>query len=557
MTRIPSVVALLLAASCASSSSSATASPLPPLYSHLLPFLSSSPPTPYALLSSIHTAVASGAGGFTVPPGLYNFTDSTTFPSSELPLIFDSPTPFHLDCTGAAFLLRPGQGITITNATGVFLNGLTVDFYPLPFTQGVVSDVVAGNYNDVTFTITIDPDYPPLSLPFFEAPTGTGKTIFWNASLRTIFHVQSETSTVVHSLKPLKPNVWQVTTIISTMVPPSTGALCTISPVQTNTLTCLNCANSTFEDVTLYASAGMGYLEAGGAGGNTLRRWRNVRPPESSRLLASNLDAVHSTSVSRGVTFVDSEVSYAADDLFAVHCELGIAWGVPSSSSSSSTEALPASSSLSSSASPITSLYIVDTGGAAPTVAQAQPGQVLYFYALNTTMDPLGSGVVSSVTVVANATLQAEAANAAADIKAELHLTIRNISGGSLLVRVDFDDSYPLPPAAVAPRFSSMVQLRERCGDGTVVRNVSLHDSTGGMRLKGVNVTVDSVQLERAYGMRMLPEVFWTQSVSQDVTVENSVLIDVGNCPAQMDPIAYNNDTCQGCVLRNNTIVPA
>ena len=70
-------------------------------------------------------------------------------------------------------------------------------------------------------------------------------------------------------------------------------------------------------------------------------------------------------------------------------------------------------------------------------------------------------------------------------------------------------------------------------------------------------MTVDSSRVENVYGLRMLPEVFWTQSVSMNVTITNNVLVGTGNAPAAPDSIAYVNDTCPGLVLKNNSITPA
>lgn len=290
----------------------------------------------------------------------------------------------------------------------------------------------------------------------------------------------------------------------------------------------------------------MGYLEAGGAGGTVIRNWRAVRPPPGAaqpgdRLLVTTIDGVHSTSVQRGLTLVDSEVSWAGDDLFAVHCELGIAWGVPSSAGGNDNGSV---------------LYIVDTGGStARTVALAQPGDELYFFALNDTMDPLGVATVASIAYVDNATLQAQAANASIDIQRVRGYTIRDVSSAAYLVVVTFEP--PGLPPAVLPRFSSLVQYQERCGRGTTVVDTYLHDTSGGMRLKGVDVTLDASTLASAYGARMLPEAFWTQSVSFNVTITNSVLTNVGNAPASPDAIAYYPDTCTGLVLANNTVIPA
>jgi hypothetical protein len=494
--------------------------------------------SPTDLINAIAAAQTAGEASYNIAPGVYNF--SGLFPNADIPLgppSGHSASPFNLSAYGVTWILRPGQGLIITNATGMRMAGLTIDFDPLPFTQGVVSQVTAGPDGWVTFDLALEEGYPDLSDRNFMPEGAVAKTIFWNATTRTMYHEQVQTTSEVHNYTGRAPRVWRIASLlsISHFVPPTEGALCTVSPVITPAVQCVQCAGMLFEDITLLASSAMGYIEMGGLGGNVLRRWRNIRAPGTTRLLSTNLDGIHSTSVAAGLSLLDSEISFAADDLFAVHCELAIAWGKPDPSDQRT-------------------LYIIDTGGnQARTIAQAPPGAALDFYALNLTMDPLtppASLIVESVVVEENATLQAQAAQASADIARELHLTIRPVADAALLTRVTFTS---VLPAAVLPRFAAMVQWSGRCGHGTVVRNCSLHDTTGGMRLKGVNVTVDNVDLQRAYGMRMLPEVFWTQSISENITITNSQFVTTGNAPAAPDSIEYVNDTCRGLVLENNT----
>lgn len=508
------------------------------------------PPSPTELMASISAAIVAaaggGGGGFTVPPGDYPFWSD--YPSQ---IALAAPTNFALTADGATFWLRPGQGLVISNATNLTLRGLTIDFPPqaLHFTQGTVANVTTSPGDVVTFDMTMDAGYPDLDDPYIKGVHA--KVIFWDAATRTMEHWQVQTTTSVHAATKLRAGVWRVSTVISGPTAghkPEEGCLVTVSPVMEPAIQCSNCTGNLLEDVTLYGSSAMGYVETGGGGGSVLRRWRATRQPGSNRLLCTTLDGVHSTSVAAGLTLVDSEVAYAADDLFAVHCELGVAWGAapPSSGAAGADHGAGA---------PTSSLYIIDTGGdAGRTVARAQPGDVLHFFALNETMEPLASATVAAVAVVDNATLQADAARASEDIKAQLHITVRPLEGATQLLRFDF--TAPLPPG-VAPRFSSLVQFDGRCGAGTLVRNCSLHDTTGGMRLKGAGVTVDGVAISRAYGMRMLPEVFWTQSVSRDITIQNCVFNVTGGAPAAPESIEYAPATCPGLVLSNNTFINA
>ena len=132
-----------------------------------------------------------------------------------------------------------------------------------------------------------------------------------------------------------------------------------------------------------------------------------------------------------------------------------------------------------------------------------------------------------------------------------LHITLRAFSVSLLLA----DLAPPGLPPALAD-YAALVELPARCGAGTLVRNSYLHDTAGGMRLKGSRVTVRDTVVENAYGMRMLPELFWTQSVSANVTLEDNVLRRCGCTALAPHAIEYNPDIV-GLQLRNNTVLPA
>ncbi len=492
------------------------------------------------MLHDLQAAVAAGAPGYTIPQGLYNFSSTT------LEFTLTGATSFALVAEGVTLIFAPRQGLVIANSTAVCVRGLTIDYAPVGFTQGKASDVVyhegkSAEYDYVSFTLALDEGYPSPT----DLITGYGflnlKTYFYAESTRLMYHSQVQSSPEMSNATEVSPRVWRIFTHIpSTLLgwhPPAEGTLATLSGTSAPAILASNCSDTLVEDVTLYHAAGMGYLELSGGGGTVLRRWRAILPPPSlpplNRLLATTLDGVHSTSVERGLTLVDSVVSFAGDDLFAVHCELGISWG-------------PA---------PDGALYIIDTGGdVARTVAAATRGTQLLFFALNATMDQLGEVRVSSISVEPNATLQAEAANCATDIKKERGLIIRNVTGSTLLLRVVFES--PLPPA-ILPRFAALVQNPGRCGFGTRVLNTSLHDSSGGMRLKGINVTVDGCSIANVYGARLLPEPFWTQSESINVTISNNVFVGTGNAPAAPETIEYDPATSPGLSMYNNSITPA
>ena len=164
-------------------------------------------------------------------------------------------------------------------------------------------------------------------------------------------------------------------------------------------------------------------------------------------------------------------------------------------------------------------------------------------------MEQVGVAVLKRLAPVTNATLLAEAQQAAAHIRDVLHLDLRPFPVNLLLAQL-------APPGLPLRDYGALVELPSRCGAGTLVKNSYLHDTNGGMRLKGSRVTVHGCTVENAYGVRMLPELFWTQSVSKNVTLVDNVLRGCGCTANAPHAIEYDADI-EGLVLVNNTVIPA
>lgn len=481
-----------------------------------LPFSLSGDPA--SLQRAVTAAVSSGAPSVTVAPGIYNFS------SGQATLEIVGASNFSLVSGGdVEFIFPPVGGLRVTHALGVSLTGPFVfDAWPPFTTQGVIKDGVRdGKW--FNFTLTLDADYELDPIRFTPS-----RAIFFDPSTRLYLPNQVLAVTSALAAKPLGSGVWRMSVTFSanpTLSVPD-GSLCALTPTPGGPVIVIE--NSTAlvaTDLTSHAAPGFTLLEIGGGGGHTYTRFNAVRRNGSTRLMVSGADVFHSTAVGAGPTLEDSELSFAADDLFAVHCELGILWRRVNS----------------------TAFYIIDTGGGKYGLSRARVGDTLDFYSLTADMGKVGASVLSEVSLVTNASLIAEAEKAAAYIHDVLHVTLRPFSVTLFLMQF----RSPL----LLNDYAALVELPSQCGAGTVVRNSHLHDTNGGMRLKGSRVTVENVLLERAYGMRMLPELFWTQSVSSNITLADNQLRDCGCTTLAPHAIEYNPDIT-GLSLVNNSVTP-
>lgn len=481
---------------------------------------------PAALQRAVASAVAAGARSFVVAPGLYNFS---SLAPGDATLAIVGAAGFSLTSGGdVEFLFPPSGGLRVESSSNVSLEGpFVVDAWPPFTTQGVVSNGrrVGKWFN---FTLALDAGFE-IDAPARFLPS---RALFFDPATRRTLPDQVEVVNSALALAPAGAGRWDVSVTVfgdPTLRVPD-GALCALTPtVGGPVLLVANSSRFAARDLTSHGASGFTVLESGGDGGHEYTRLKVGRRAGSSRLMASSADVLHSTAVAAGPLLADSELSFAGDDLFAVHCELGILWRRVNA----------------------TAVYIIDTGGGVG-LAQGRPGDALDFFGFNESMPRLASAALgpAGLTPVTNATLIAEAQGAAAYIRDVLHVTMRNFPVNLLLA----DVAPPgLPPALTG--FSALVELPARCGAGTLVRNSYLHDTAGGMRLKGSRVAVVNTTIENAYGMRMLPELFWTQSVSANITLENNVLRGCGCTALAPHAIEYNADIV-GLVLLNNTVIP-
>ena len=482
-----------------------------------------------ALQRAVASAIASGAPNFTVAPGLYNFSALPAGAPATLSLA--NATDFSLlSGGGVEFVFPPHGGLRIEGGARVGVVGpFVIDAWPPFTTQGVVRSGVRGG-KWFNFTLALEPGFALDAGRFIPS-----RAIFFDPATRRYLPGQALCVTSALAAAPLGGgNEWAVAVTFScnpTLSVPD-GSLCALTPTPGGPAIVIeNATRVAVSDVTSHAAAGFTLLEMGGGGGHTYTRFNAVRRPGSARLMVSGADVFHSTAVAVGATLTHSELSFAADDLFAVHCELGILWRRVNA----------------------TAFYVIDTSGPPPGgygLPQAQPGEELYMYNMSEVMQRVGVATLVGLAPVTNATLIAEAQQAAAYIKHVLNLTMRSFPVNLLLARL-------APPGLpLLGDYGALVELPSRCGAGTLVDASYLHDTNGGMRLKGSRVTVQNSVLENAYGMRMLPELFWTQSVSSNITLEGNVLRGCGCSANAPHAIEYNPDII-GLRLVNNTVLPA
>lgn len=243
----------------------------------------------------------SAAGSFTIPPGDYRF-------SAANPITLSGLTNLVLNAPGVTFWFDPPDtwGLKFSSCSNVTVEGLTIDFDPVPWVQGVVTAINSGSS-----TVTVQ-----LMDGFGEIP-GT------NASRNVVFY-HPDGSFLVRGLTrgictPLGGSLLSVNVDLSGV---SIGDYL-VAPLRTGqTLQVVNCQQMLFHNVNIWSGGGMAVLESGG-GPNTYRDFRATRRPGTARLHAFGADGFHMKNTAYGPTLDHCEMGHTGDDLINLHGYFG------------------------------------------------------------------------------------------------------------------------------------------------------------------------------------------------------------------------------------------
>lgn len=307
------------------------------------------------LQSSLDAAAAAGPGGeFRIPAGDYRFGNTSLFlDSAEGLRIVAEP--------GSTLWFNYTQGFLITQSANLTVEGVTIDYDPPCFAQGVVlqTEGVAGgvtlNASQIVAVFDshfIMPD-PEVSPPFVNPGGVVGAKIgFWDPeTLQQSYHGNQ----FLHSAKRLGSidemggvgvellasaraygsNLSSGVKYLLTFVHPVFGdprpnrTLVATFPRGGYTYTLRNSSRVTTRNLTIHGGGNMGVVEDGGLGSHYHSGLRIMRRPGASPipLLALNADGFHSNSAVHGPTLEDAEISFTGDDHYNCHSRMLVGLG--------------------------------------------------------------------------------------------------------------------------------------------------------------------------------------------------------------------------------------
>ena len=212
-------------------------------------------------------------------------------------------------------------GLVLQPCTNASISGVTIDYGPPCFSQGLVAAAGHG-----TVRYTVDEGFPaPDSNARFSAMRV--KVINWDATTQL-----SKNARLMNQSLPVK-GLGNRSCEIGVPPGPShpkrevkVGQVITVAPRMGHTVLLTNCSCCTVEGLTVHGASDMALVEYGGAGHNVWRGNRVVRNPARSPtgLLVSNADIFKSSGVEAGPLVEGNEFTYAGDDCMNIHNYLSV-----------------------------------------------------------------------------------------------------------------------------------------------------------------------------------------------------------------------------------------
>ena len=263
----------------------------------------------------IQGKLKAGEKRIVVPPGAYRSDTKSTAgvilsiqKAEDVEIIADGVT---LICT------RRTRALEFQDCRNVTLQGLTIDYDPLPFTQGTVTAAA----DDASWIdIRIDDGYPREAWERIDVVDPA--TRFRKKGMPFLWGTKAEL---------VKPDVVRIKLkdigkaakagdLASLSTGNDPGGVC-------HAVTIERCRGGmVFRDVTLHCAPGMGLVESGGAGGTRLERVKIVKGPRpngatAERLLTTSWDGILHTTIGKGPVVENCVIEHCGDDSWSVQSE--------------------------------------------------------------------------------------------------------------------------------------------------------------------------------------------------------------------------------------------
>lgn len=266
----------------------------------------------------IKKAIDAYATEVILPTGIYKFSPNENLTLSRYKNL-------RIDGAGSTFLFNRKGRFELVECKDLTIENITIDYDPLPFTQGTVLGV---NKADKRIQVRFDPGFstpgnPGFPLQIKNSGESRGGLRFFNPAGDLMHAMLWETVT---SLRTVENDVYELTLqhgrLFRQGVRPGSlkeGDRFTLFPNSGMALEVKDGEQITLDNINIYSAPGFGIGEHGGRGGNVFRNCRLIPKPGSGRLMSTNRDGFHSYMMKQGPLLEGCEIGYTADDAIAIH----------------------------------------------------------------------------------------------------------------------------------------------------------------------------------------------------------------------------------------------
>ncbi|XHR29488.1 MAG: hypothetical protein ACFUZC_02790 [Chthoniobacteraceae bacterium] len=257
----------------------------------------------------IEAAVREGKTKVVLPPGTYRM---------DAPLLLRELKDIEIDGSNVLLVMNHSdEALKIEKCDNVTVRGVSLDYDPLPFTQGTIQEV---SPDHKTATVVIHEGYPPLGADLKTAP----RHIFDRSTRRWKDGANIFASPVIERSADGRTGVVRFSSPQNAL---EAGDLMAFDRRMLDPFACIGVKNSgavTFEDVTLHASPGLAICVRYGKGQTTLRRVKITPGPKpvgatEERLLSTNADGANFAYCRKGPLIEECDFSFMGDDSVNVH----------------------------------------------------------------------------------------------------------------------------------------------------------------------------------------------------------------------------------------------
>lgn len=250
------------------------------------------------LRDMIKAAVAENRNSITLEKKVYRLRKS---------VLLENVKNFTIDGSGAEIVMLKNDitAFKLVNSESIVIKNLSVDYDPLPFTQGVVTEV-----NGSKFVFTVDNGYPKLNKEFRK-------------SYIHLFDAAGEwkksSADVYGSMKIISSDKAEFTVRGNHVV--EKGDRVVVNFRSPSAFSMSRCGKLEFYNINIYASPGVAFHGRYGRGKAVFENVRIIRKKDG-RLFASCADGINLATSSGGAVIRNCEFSYLGDDGINFHSEL-------------------------------------------------------------------------------------------------------------------------------------------------------------------------------------------------------------------------------------------